>query len=130
MSSFLAKLFLDGETYTVLKCDYDFNKPTDSTTKPSGEVSGGKINLTIESRGNTGFLEWIISPDREKDGIIIFYRRDSISKLMDIKFKKAYCIKFKEQFNADDNQPMRITFTLVARSLTFNHLEYQNDWTM
>lgn len=49
---------------------------------------------------------------------------------MEVKFKKAYCIKFKEKFNADDNRPMHITFTLVARSLAFNHLEYQNDWTM
>ncbi|CVK15984.1 hypothetical protein Ga0061079_104103 [Apibacter mensalis] len=130
MSSFLAKLEIDGETYTVLKCNYNFKKPTDSTTKPSGEVSGGKIKLTLESRGNVSFLEWIMAPDKEKDGTITFFRRDAISKLLEIQLKKAYCIKFKEKFNAVDNQPMQITLTLVARSLKFNHLEYQNDWTM
>ncbi|WP_128330628.1 type VI secretion system tube protein TssD [Apibacter sp. HY039] len=130
MSSFLSKLELDGENYTVLKCEYEFNKPIDSTTKPSGEVTGGKIKLSIESSGNVGLLEWIIAPDKEKDGSIIFYRRDAMSKLLEIQFKKAYCINFKEEFNSVDNEPMCITLTIVARSLKFNHLEYQNDWTM
>lgn len=129
MSSFLAKLILDGETYTVLKCSYKFKKPTDPTTKPTGEVQGGKIKLTIESRGNMGLLEWIIAPEREKDGIITFFKRDAMSRLLQIEFQKAQCIRFKEKFNSVDNEPMHINFTLTARNLSFNHVKYINDWT-
>lgn len=32
-SSFLLKLEIDGETYTVLKCYYSIKMPTDFTTK-------------------------------------------------------------------------------------------------
>lgn len=32
-SSFSLKLKIDGETYTVLKCNYSFKMPTDFTTK-------------------------------------------------------------------------------------------------
>jgi hypothetical protein len=129
MSSFLAKLTLDAETYIVLKCSYQFDKPIDSTTKPSGEVRGGKIKLSIESRGNMGLLEWVLSPEKEKDGTITFFRRDGMSRLLEIQFNKAQCIKFKEKFNSIDSAPMFITFTLVAKNLKFNHVEYNNDWT-
>lgn len=130
MSSFLAKLKLDEEIYTILKCHYKFDKPIDSTTKPFGEVSGGQITLSIESRGDMNLLRWMLAPDVEKDGEIIFYRRDGMSRLLRIEFFKAYCISFEETFNSVDNEPMFITLTVVARSLKFNHVEFQNDWTM
>lgn len=130
MSSFLSKLDMDGEKYTVLKCSYKFKKSVDSTTKPSGEVKGGKIKMIIESRGNMALLEWIIAPEKEKNGTITFFRRDALSRLIQIDFKKAQCISFKEKFNSINGQPMNISFTIVARSLKFNHLEFNNDWTV
>jgi hypothetical protein len=128
MSSFKSTLDLEGENYAVLKCSYQFDKPVDTTTKPTGEVRGGRIKLTIESRGNTGLLDWIIAPEKEKDGLITFYKRDAMSRLLEIQFKKAHCIQFKEKFNAIDTNPMRIALTISARTLKFNHLEFHNDW--
>lgn len=130
MSSFLAKLVMDGEKYTVLKCSYKFKKPVDAMTKPSGEVKGGKIHMTVETRGNMELLEWIIAPEKEKNGMITFFRRDALSRLFGIEFKKAQCIKFKEEFNSTNGMPMNINFTIVARSIKFNHLEFNNDWTI
>ncbi|TWP24863.1 hypothetical protein ETU08_02175 [Apibacter muscae] len=130
MSSFLAKLFLDGETYTILKCKYQFDKLTDPTFKPSGEVVGGKIKLTIESRGHVGLLEWILARDKEKEGYVEFYRRDGMSRQLRIEFKKAFCIRYKEKFNSVGNVPMHISFVIVAQKLKFNHLEFHNDWVI
>lgn len=129
MSSFLAKLELDGEIYTVLECDYSFQKKRDKTSKPTGETSGGEINLSIESNGKTDFADWILSQDRTKKGNIIFYRRDGMSKLYDIEFDKAYCLDFKETFNSTDSSPMKIDFTMVARTLKFNSKSvYEKNW--
>ncbi|CVK16619.1 hypothetical protein Ga0061079_1098 [Apibacter mensalis] len=131
MSSFLAKLELDGEIYTVLSCNYRFQKKTDSTSKPTGETSGGEITLSIESNGKTDFVDWILSEDRNKDGKIIFYRRDMMSKLYEIKFEKAYCINFNETFSSSGSSPMQIEFTLVARTLKFNNKSiYKKNWNL
>ncbi|QII71378.1 MULTISPECIES: type VI secretion system tube protein TssD [Apibacter] len=131
MSSFLAKLELDGETYTVLNCNYNFQKKTDSTSKPSGETSGGQISLSIESNGKTDFLDWILSGERSKDGKIIFYRRDMMGKLYEIIFEKAYCINFNETFSSSGTTPMQIDITLVARTLKFNERSvFKKNWTL
>ncbi|WP_260391893.1 type VI secretion system tube protein TssD [Apibacter muscae] len=127
----MSKLELDGEIYTILECNYGFEKRTDSTSKPSGETLGGEIELTIESRGKMNLVEWVLSPDKEKSGVIIFYRRDGMSKLFDIHFDKAYCIKFHEKFNSTGNEPMQITLTIAAKTLKFNnHIGYTRDWVI
>lgn len=64
--SFLLKLEIDGETYTVLKCSYNSKKLTGCTTKPNGETNSEKIKLILESCGNVSFLEWIIAPDQNR----------------------------------------------------------------
>ncbi|MDR2122657.1 MAG: hypothetical protein LBP34_05970 [Flavobacteriaceae bacterium] len=128
MSSFLAKLELDGESYTVLHCRYEFEKQIDSTNKPLSEVSGGKILLTLESTGKSNFIDWLLANNKTKDGTIIFYRRDMMSRLQEIKFEKAYCVKLSEEFDAVNNNPMKISLTLIAKSLKFNAVSFVNDW--
>jgi hypothetical protein len=131
MSSFLAKLELEGQSYNILTCGYSFQKPTDSTSKPSGKTLGGEITLSIESNGKTDFVDWILSGDRNKEGKIIFYRRDMMSKLYEIQFEKAYCIQFKETFDSSGSSPMQIEITLVARSLTFNNKSvFEKNWNL
>ncbi|MXO32397.1 type VI secretion system tube protein TssD [Apibacter sp. B2912] len=131
MSSFSAKLELDGENYTVLECDYFFHKKKDSTSKPTGETSGGQINLSIESNGKTDFVDWVLSQDNTKDGKIIFFRRDGMGRLYTVEFEKAYCIDFKETFNSTGSSPMKIDFTIVARTLKFNSKTiYEKNWKL
>lgn len=131
MSSFLAKLEIDGESYSILSCDYGFKKRTDSTSKPSGETSGGEIEISIESNGTTNFVDWILSGDRNKDGKIIFYRRDAMSRLLEITFEKAYCINFRETFSSIGNSPMQVHLTLVARKLKFNNQSvFKKNWVL
>lgn len=131
MSSFLAKLEIDRESYTVLDCQYSFEKCIDSTSKPSGETLGGEIELSIESTGKTHFVDWILSTDRDKTGKIIFFRRDGLSRLLEITFEKAYCIKFREKFSSVGTSPMQINMTLVARSLSFNGSPiFKKNWVL
>lgn len=52
-----------------------------------------------------------------------------MSKLYDIEFDKAYCLDFKETFNSTDSSPMKIDFTIVARTLKFNSKSvYEKNW--
>ena len=49
--SFLSKLELDGGSYNILECSYEFTQSIDSMGKPQGMPKGGEIRIRIESMG-------------------------------------------------------------------------------
>lgn len=126
--SFLSKLELDGNTYNVLECKYEFHQPIDNTGKPQGLPNGGEIYIKIESTGNPDLLSWMLDHSQTKDGKIIFFRRDAMSKLQELVFDKAYCVRFKEYFNANDAQPLQIEMTLIAKTINVNGAKHQKNW--
>jgi hypothetical protein len=126
--SFLSKLELDGTTYNVLECKYNFIQPVDGTGKPKGMPKGGDIIITIESTGNAELLGWMLDHHQVKNGKIIFYRRDAMSKLQELTFEKAYCIEFSEHFNAVDSQPLQIEMRLVAKKFNINGATHEKQW--
>ena len=128
MSSFLAKLEMDGEVHNVLQCKYSFNQSVDSTGKPQATIRGGQVILTIESSGKPTFIDWMLSSEKTKDATIIFYRRDAMSKLQEVKFEKGYCIDFTEEFDAINDEPMKITMLIVAKKLSISNVSYDNSW--
>lgn len=118
MSSFLAKLEMDGEVHNVLHCKYSFNQGVDSTGKPQATIRGGQVHLKIESSGKSTFIDWMLSSEKTKDATIIFYRRDAMSRLQEVKFEKGYCIEFTEEFDSINDEPMSISMLIVAKNLT------------
>ncbi|MBT2623751.1 type VI secretion system tube protein TssD [Chryseobacterium sp. ISL-6] len=126
--SFLSKLELDGITYNILECKYSFTQSTDTTGKPEGIPQGGEINITIESTGNSELLAWMLDHSQTKNGKIIFYRRDAISKLQELVFEKAYCIRFKEHFNANSSQPLQIEISMIAKKFDLNGATHDKMW--
>lgn len=126
--SFLSKLQIDGEEYNVLEFNIDFKQELDSTSKPTGNAKGGIIKLIIEATQNSIFLSWMLNSDLTKDGKIIFYRRDALSKMKELTFEKAYCISYHEQFTSTTEVPMKITMELVTKDLTFGDAKFSNNW--
>lgn len=126
--SFLAKLELDGKTYTILECKYGFTQNTDETGKPQGMPSGGEIFLRIESNGSSDFLSWMLDHSQTKDGKIVYYRRDAMSKLQELSFKKAYCVNFSEYFNANSSEPLQIELIVSAQSIDVNGATHKKLW--
>jgi hypothetical protein len=126
--SFLSKLELDGNTYNVLECRYNFSQPVDGTGKPQGMPQGGEIFIRLESTGNPELLGWMLDHNKTKDGKIIFYRRDAMSKLQELTFEKAYCINFVEHFNSNDSEPLQIEMQLIAKSFDVNGAVHEKKW--
>jgi hypothetical protein len=126
--SFLSKLELDGNTYNILECKYKFTQPVDDTGKPNGIPVGGEIFITIESTGNAELLSWMLDHNQVKDGKIIFYRRDAMSKLQELSFEKAYCIEFSEHFDANNNMPLQIEMKLIAKKFNVNGAVHEKQW--
>jgi hypothetical protein len=126
--SFLSTLHIDGEEYNVLEFNIDFKQDTDTTGKPIGDAKGGTVKLIIEATQNSTFLSWMLNSNLTKDGKIIFYRRDALSKMKELDFKKAFCINYHEQFTSTTDIPMKITLDLIAKELTFGDAKFSNNW--
>ncbi|MDN3675291.1 type VI secretion system tube protein TssD [Flavobacterium branchiarum] len=102
----LGILKLDNVEYRLITFNYKSTQPLDAMGKPSGKPTGCLIDLTIESDSSTALLQWTLN-NEAKDGIIIFYKADAMSKFKDVEFKKAYCISHYEIFEANGTLPMR-----------------------
>lgn len=127
--SFLAKMEIDGEVYNILNCTYTFSQPLDNKGKPSGTPYGGQIIATIESNGKTDLLHWMVSPDQHKNGSIIYYKRNAMSRLQELKFEKAFCVKYTEDFHAEDDVPMQIKIVISAQKIIIGDMEFENRWS-
>ena len=79
--SFKVKLELEGKTYNVLACKYNFTQDVDQTGLPKGMPRGGEIFIRLESTGEPDLFKWMNSVSETKDGKIIYYSIYSISIL-------------------------------------------------
>ncbi|QXP52973.1 type VI secretion system tube protein TssD [Cellulophaga sp. HaHa_2_1] len=126
--SFLAKLIVDGQEYNVLHCAYNFEQPMDHTGKPSGKPRGGQIMITIESQGKSDLFHWMMEPEQTKDGAILFYKRDALSRLQEVTFTRAFCVSLEEEFDAIDDVPMQKTIVISATTITIGDMTFENSW--
>ena len=87
-----------------------------------------KITITVESTGDTDLFEWMTNSFERKDGSIIFLKRDSEATLKELKFKEAYIVKYKEDFDAAGDNPLTETFTLSAKEIEMGTAKHTNEW--
>lgn len=126
--SFLAKLKIDNIEYNVLSADYSIEQSEDGTGLPNERTQAGKILVGIESTKETDLIEWAMSNRALKDGELVLYNRDSVSTFRKIEFKSAYCLKFREKFDNNDNQPLYSEILISARELVIRDAKLVNNW--
>lgn len=126
--SFKARLKVAGKELPILACDYALKQETDATGRPSTITRGGKINITVESTGDTAFFEWMVNPFERKEGSIIFAKRDSDATLKELKFKEAYLVDYYEQFGSVGENPVTETFTISAKEIEVGNGAHKNEW--
>ena len=126
--SFLAKLELDNEVFTILEFDVELDQGTDNNGKPSNKTKGGQIRLVVETTSTDLFSEWMVSHTSVKDGKVIFYRRDAMSTMKNVTFKKAYCISFKEKFRSEGACPMTTEILITSNEIKIGNTLFENNW--
>ncbi len=127
--SFKAKLKVAGKELNVLSTNYSLKQETDATGRPSSVTRGGKIMLTVESSGDTTFFEWMCNSFERKDGSIVFFKRDSDATLKELKFKEAYLVDYRENFDNTGDNPITESFTISAKEITLGTGTHTNEWT-
>lgn len=126
--SFKAKLKVAGKEVNVLACTYALKQETDATGRPSSITRGGKIQLTVESTGDTTFLEWMTNNFERKDGSVVFVKRDDNATLKELKFGEAYLVEYRENFDGADTSPLTESFTLSAKTIELGSGKHENEW--
>lgn len=126
--SFLAKLELDNEVFNVLEFDIHFAQNIDNNGKPANKTKGGQIKIVVESTQTDLFSDWMVSQTSVKDGKVIFYRRDAMSTMKNVVFKKAYCISFRKKFNSEGTVPMTTEILLSSNEVKVGNTMFENNW--
>lgn len=126
--SFKAKFKVSGSEFNVLDCTYALHQMVDPTGRPSSITRGGQLTVSIESTADTSMFEWMCNNFEQKDGSVVFIKRDSDATLKELKFKKGYVVAFKEDFSSDDTKPLSITFTISAMEISMGSGTHKNEW--
>ncbi len=126
--SFLSKLKIEGDEMNVLDCSFEFTQESDYNGRPSENPRGGKISILIESTSKTDFLDWMISPNMTKSGMITFFKRENMGSLKKVEFTNAYCLYYKEHFNAVGSDPLKTTLVISANEISVKGTKFKNKW--
>jgi len=128
-----AQLKLESKEYKIIECEYEFIQPIKDNGQPGGHPAGGLIHFTMASPddGDLFLHDWMQSATEHKDGQIIFEvvgEGKPSSKIMS--FKRAYCIRLYEYFNAHTNSQMFTKITISATEIAFGkegNVIFKND---
>jgi hypothetical protein len=126
--SFKLELSVGGKKVNVLSCSYALKQETDATGRPSTVSRGGKIQVVIESTGDSTFFDWMINNFERKDGAITFLKRDTNATMKELKFEEAYLVDYRENFDSSNEMPVTESFTLSARAISIGGSKHENEW--
>jgi hypothetical protein len=119
-------LEVKGKKYPVQNCSYSFRQNVDFDGQPSSIARCTEIKITMESTGDTTFLEWMCDSYARGDGTITFLERDTEKTLQELSFKEAYMVEFNESF--DESGTGLLSFTLSPREISIGDAEHKNEW--
>jgi len=126
--SFRASLTLEGKTYDVIKCDYSIYREVDSKGRPSSNLYGGKINLTVESTTDTSIIEKMSTQFKPNTGTIDFKKGDEDSKMKELKWENGYIVNYQEGIQIVGEVPMTTEFTISAQKITIGDANFEQNW--
>ncbi|MEN7551937.1 type VI secretion system tube protein TssD [Rapidithrix thailandica] len=126
--SFKSKLKVSGHEFNILNVNYGLIQETDATGRPSSIARGGKIEVSVESTGETTLFELMTNNFERQDGSIVYTKRDSDATLKELLFEEAYVVKYKENFDATGENPFIETIVLSAKKITMGTGEHVNEW--
>jgi len=109
-----AILTVKGKKFDVISCYYEMYRSLDSTGKPSGDVNGGLLTVTISSDTEDTTMIDQLASKTTCDGNVEFKKSDGASKLRQLDFKKAFVVLVSEQLNGN---VLQMTVHITAKEI-------------
>lgn len=111
--SFEAKLFLDEESWDIINSQFLYQQMIDDNGRPCMNPSGGYIEMRIQTDNKDDILmNWMLSPDLMKNGYVLFYKRDGLTRDFDFEFWDAHCIQYTNSFNINSQEGLTTTLVI------------------
>ena len=126
--SFRASLNFEGKEFDIIKCNYSVEREVDSKGRPSSNLYGGKVEITVESTDDISIIEKMAMQFKPHKGIITFKKDDEESKMKELSWENGYIIDFKEAINIVGDIPMSITFVVSAQTLKMGDASFTQNW--
>ena len=126
--AFRAKLQFEGKDYDVLDCNYSFRRDVDAKGRPSSNVYGGNVYVTVESTEDTKIIAQMVNQFKPNSGTVTFNKGDEEAKLKELKWENGYIIKYNEELDVVGREPMQISFVVSAEKITVEGAEVDHKW--
>lgn len=117
-----ATIEIDGKSYTLLECEYEFSQTVDQTGRPVDKPRGGMIHIIIAAPSDNNLVlhEWMRDKNTTKKGDInITVNEDNKDVPKTISFEDAHCVKLYEYFNSSNEIQMYLKLSIMAGTITF-----------
>jgi len=126
--AFRAKLQFEGKEYDVLDCNYSFRRDVDAKGRPSSNVYGGNVYVTVESTDDTKIIAQMVNQFKPNSGTVTFNKGDEEAKLKEVKWENGYIIKYNEELDVVGREPMQISFVVSAEKISVEGAEVDHKW--
>jgi hypothetical protein len=119
MSSYSAKLEVDGQQYPVVLCSYSFTQATGARGRVTERVRHGLLELVLDVPAGDQLLQWAATPHYPLDGHVSFYQASDFMARETVSFTAGECVSYQEIFEAgaDLIGSYRCTLTIAAAQL-------------
>jgi hypothetical protein len=126
--AFNATLSIDGKEFDVQKCSYHLRRDVDAKGRPSSDIYGGTVNVTIESTEDTSIIEAMVNQFKPGSGSVIFNKGNEAAKMKELIWENGYIIDFKEEIDVIGKQPMLLSFTVSAQIIKMGGAQLEQNW--
>lgn len=126
--AFRANLKFEGKDYDVLDCNYSFRRDVDLKGRPSSNVYGGNIYISVEATEDTTILAQMVNQFKQCGGTITFNKGDEDAKMKEVVWENGYVIKYTESLDVVGREPMRIDFVVSAEKVKVEGAEVDQRW--
>jgi hypothetical protein len=126
--AFRAKLQFEGKEYDVLDCNYSFRRDVDLKGRPSSNVYGGNIYVTVESTDDTNIIAQMVNQFKPNTGTVTFNKGEEEAKMKELKWENGYIIKYNESLDVTGREPMQISIVVSAEKISVEGAEVDHKW--
>lgn len=121
-----AELTIEGQTFRVVRFYTTLRRQEDDRGRPTSDPTW-RIFLLLDASNDKTITNWMCDPKKKMDGKITLYKIDQDSKLKEIEFKKSFCFKMRDFFNASTS--FSSTFIGIAgKDIVINSAELAQNW--
>ncbi len=120
-SDWAAELTLGNTKYMLSELDWSFQEVVDSKNRPTGEIVGGLMSMTINEPVDQLIHNWIINVGAKHSGFIKFYSQSfDQGAQMEMKFEDAICVRYYKQL-IESAEDVSTTLVISCKVMKFGN---------